>query len=460
MFSFPFLQIHDDDEEVVDEKDDVLNGEVPLYESSKSIEESDLVIAAKKVKKPRQKKNWQMKCQYDNSELAKSALQKEETWSVWKRDDTADGMKWFYRCNKIKLRDTQCAAQVYHLFKNDSDAVLEFRTDGAHDHQSRIDAADVKKRLIEEVEKLLKLHQKPNDIMHSLSEMEGITLPTKRQLINIIAKLRNQKYGPPSISMQQLTTWLRDHSSIPEDDHESFVLCFDVNTEIDEPYFRFMITTKYLLNLAKYRTVSHADTTYKCIWQGFPVFMVGTTDLGKEYHAYALAVCSNEKTADFHFVFEGIKEGLRRVFNYEMVQTTLVSDAAFAIINAFIEVFGLDVTIVMCWFHAKTAMEYHLTLVKKKENKVAILADIEFLHLAANQEIFLNAVTLFFNKWENKEDEFCKYFRSEWIDKHPNWYLGAAKFTPCHNNALEASNRYLKVSQSVILLKLYFHFIQ
>lgn len=33
----------------------------------------------------------------------------------------------------------------------------------------------------------------------------------------------------------------------------------------------------------------------------------------------------------------------------------------------------------------------------------------------------------------------------QWLNKHQNWFMGAADFTPCHNNALESSNRYLKV---------------
>lgn len=90
-------------------------------------------------------------------------------------------------------------------------------------------------------------------------------------------------------------------------------------------------------------------------------------------------------------------------------------------------------------------MEEHLKLVKKV-NQAPILEDIEFLHLAATAEIFRDAVQRFLNKWEKEEDEYCKYFKSEWIEKHPNWYLRAAEFTPCHNNALESSNRYLKLS--------------
>lgn len=422
-------------------------GYVPLYDSSKSIDESEIPIIEEKIPMSKEKKNWKFHCEYANSVLAESALENENIWSIWKRNDTADGMKWFYRCNKAKLRGPQCKAQVYHLFKGDSDQVFEFRTDGTHDHESQMKEADAKRQLEEEIEKLLKLNQKPNEIMHSLSEIDGLILPHKQQLVNIIAKLKKKKFGPPSISMQELEKWLQDHSEVPEDEHGAFVLCFEVNIEASEPYFRFIITTTYLLNLAKLRKFSHADTTYKCIWQGFPVFMVGTTDLEKAYHAFGLAVCTNEKTEDFVFVFNGMKEGLLRIVGYEMVQTALVADAAFAIINAFKEVHGSDVIIVMCWYHAKTAMEEHLTLVSVA-NREQIMEDIEFLHIASSGELFRKAVKLFIDKWSSVEAEFVQYFQSEWIQKHPNWYLGAAEFIPCHNNALESSNRYLKVSET------------
>lgn len=55
---------------------------------------------------------------------------------------------------------------------------MELRTDGSHDHQKQIEAAKAKQRLVEEVEKLLKFNQKPNEIMFSLSEIDDLILPT------------------------------------------------------------------------------------------------------------------------------------------------------------------------------------------------------------------------------------------------------------------------------------------
>jgi hypothetical protein len=57
----------------------------------------------------------------------------------------------------------------------------------------------------------------------------------------------------------------------------------------------------------------HADATYKLLWQGFPVLIVGTTDLDRHFHSFGMAVCSNETTQDFRFVFRGLQEGVQKL---------------------------------------------------------------------------------------------------------------------------------------------------
>jgi hypothetical protein len=58
---------------------------------------------------------------------------------------------------------------------------------------------------------------------------------------------------------------------------------------------RLFFTTKRLIrnNDAE---ITHlcADATYKLIWQGYPVLIVGSTDQAKRFHPLGLAVCMNE----------------------------------------------------------------------------------------------------------------------------------------------------------------------
>ncbi|CAF4975592.1 unnamed protein product, partial [Rotaria socialis] len=74
--------------------------------------------------------------------------------------------------------------------------------------------------------------------------------------------------------------------------------------------FRVFISSVCLLNIASISSHINADATYKLVWQGFLVLIVGTTDLNKKFHPFGLAICSNEKTKDFEFIFNGIQIGM------------------------------------------------------------------------------------------------------------------------------------------------------
>lgn len=171
-------------------------------------------------------------------------------------------------------------------------------------------------------------------------------------LKNYLSLLRKQKFGPHTVSLGELERFLIDHCTVPEDDNKGFIVSYEIN--YDEPsYFRFFVSSKTLLKLALNVNHIHADATYKLIWQGYPVLVVGTTDKIRQFHPFGLCICSNEQTADFVFLFEALKLGTAKVFNNQICPNTIVCDASPAIQNAFKQVFGEESVIVMCWFHMK-----------------------------------------------------------------------------------------------------------
>ncbi len=87
--------------------------------------------------------------------------------------------------------------------------------------------------------------------------------------------------------------------------------------------------------MASKSTHIHADATYKLIWQGFPVLVVGTTDYDKAFHPFGLAVSSNEKTEDFEFMFKALKKGVELIGKQPLKLSALISDASMAIKNGF-----------------------------------------------------------------------------------------------------------------------------
>lgn len=218
--------------------------DVPMYESSQSSDEIENDLNKTEEELPKKKiqfKEWIFCREYQNSDDAKSSIQTEKLWSQCKRQDIVNGTKVYYRCNLVKLRGPQCASSLYLLFKADCNIVLEFRTSSAHTHDDIVDRRSVekKKALIREVERLIDLGVRPMNIMHDLSKMDDIQLPTKNQLTTIIAAIRRRKFGPATISMGALLQWLKENSKVPVDMHAAFVLSYEVNMEAKDPYFRF-----------------------------------------------------------------------------------------------------------------------------------------------------------------------------------------------------------------------------
>lgn len=70
--------------------------------------------------------------------------------------------------------------------------------------------------------------------------------------------------------------------------------------------------------------------------------------------------------------------------------------------------------------------------------------DLDKLQLARNEAIFHVASDLFIKKWARSSKDLVRYFESEWLTQHPNWYEGFRTKTPSTNNALESKNKGIK----------------
>lgn len=68
---------------------------------------------------------------------------------------------------------------------------------------------------------------------------------------------------------------------------------------------------------------------------GYPVHVFGTSDYNKKIHIIAIGFSTREKTEQFDFCFEAIKNGVMELFEHELEWNGLMSDAAAAIKNAF-----------------------------------------------------------------------------------------------------------------------------
>lgn len=275
--------------------------------------------------------------------------------------------------------------------------------------------------------------------------MQGFQAPSQTKLQSLIKKLKAELTDRTPLHLGTLAKWLSDKSNVPEDETEPFVLSYEIDENESNPKFRFFVTNKTLLNSAIGTLNVHCDATHKIVWENYPVLIVGTSDLHKKFHPFGVAVCTNETTADFEFVFNSLKTGLKEIFDIDYRPKYLISDATRSIHNGFRNVFGDERSVIMCWFHMKTALTKRMeTLIKDKAQRIAFHGDINKLQVAKTVEIFDIAANLFVQKWSLVSDDLMKYFQEEWLSKNRNWFEAFARRTPSTNNCIESFNNVVK----------------
>lgn len=233
-----------------------------------------------------------------------------------------------------------------------------------------------------------------------------------------------------------------------EDDDAGFVVNFERSEPgSNEKWFRLFYSTKRLLRTALLSKVIHADGTYKLTIQGFPVIVVGVSDLSKHFHLSGMAICTNEAAADYKFLFESLKIGIGLISTEEPKPKESVADASRAITIGFEENFGRDETTrVNCFAHLMMNVDkrkYH-----SSDNKLQIKNDIRKLRFAYNESIFKIGSDLLLKKWSADEPEFTMNFKNVYVENNSLWYAGAVSQAPLTNNCLEGFNRSLKLHQT------------
>ena len=104
--------------------------------------------------------------------------------------------------------------------------------------------------------------------------------------------------------MGELTAWAKDKLEVPDDDDQVFVCAYE--HDFDSPMFRICFSTPRLLKVGALTKNIYTDGTYKLIWQGYPVLIVGFSDASRKMHPIALAVTMTETQDGFRFIFDAI----------------------------------------------------------------------------------------------------------------------------------------------------------
>lgn len=307
----------------------------------KSDEDEDQEVGNVVNKDPRKtfERLWVKERKFISKHEADEVINGEDCWGYGASSESLEGKKIYYRCNKVKARGVQCEAKIYLLHDSSSTGFTLYRASNCHTHDNIITKANT--GISEEVKKKIKelwvLKLKPKKILEQIALL-NLPQPTIRQLNNYIAKLNKQKFGPSTISLGEVESWCSANIEVPDDEDTPFVAGFKIvedDDEIENNLFRFFVTTKRLLQTTLISDKLHADATYKVIWQGYPVIVCGTTDMGRHFHHFGVSVCVNERQEDFAFVFNTLKDTVHKIFNKNLDFEILISDAAGKIKNVF-----------------------------------------------------------------------------------------------------------------------------
>lgn len=243
---------------------------------------------------------------------AKDYLKKEGVYSYYYSNK--DGYVLYYRCKSVKRREKrQCDSKVKLCLAEDSLQVLLFTSTMMHNHHElsgkKIGIPEKTKLVI--VDLLKKKVSTAEIIEHLISN--GLEFENRRQLTNYLAVERKKSDGPQIISLSDFDNWCNQHSAVPEDENAPFVLNHEVHrsncTSGVKAQFRLFLTTKKLLKNATYTNFLNADATYKLTWENFPVLIVGTTNINRQFILIGLCLCSGETEDDFRFMFSSLQNG-------------------------------------------------------------------------------------------------------------------------------------------------------
>ena len=166
----------------------------------------------------------------------------------------------------------------------------------------------------------------PAQLIRNLEEAKksdaSIKIPSKKQIYNF--KSNDHKKRGPKMDFEKLLIHCVAKSHMPTDLDEPFIIKYQVRCDetdvVDGPeigveQFRIAISTRRLLGLTgeqgkqEHFTIQ-VDSTYKLIWNGFPVLVFGFNDLDNVFHPICISITSNETNRDYEFLFGTIQHGL------------------------------------------------------------------------------------------------------------------------------------------------------
>lgn len=306
--------------------------------------ESDGGVEKKAVPENRNQRGkslkWNLLKKFESEKDAITFLKAQKTWSRKYTHDCSEGEKVYYRCTSAPRKGPQCKANLY-LLRPHTTTTCELRSSGDHTHNENTEAGIKNDAIRAKVLLLAKGHMKPIAIRDQLlAEFPEAIVPKIVSIRNLLNRKNLTRNNESVLSIGEMIRWIEKNMNIPETDLDAFVLNYECS-EIgaNDRFMRFIMTSKSLLRNGTRSHIIHIDATYKLIWNGFPVLVLGTSDKNRQFHLLAIGVSTNETQADYEFMLSSLKAGIEKHLNQNYAPSVLVSDAAAAIANAFNSIF-------------------------------------------------------------------------------------------------------------------------
>jgi hypothetical protein len=391
-----------------------------VQESSES--ESEYEVDGERPEKREKRQKW-MVLKEMTSEETEGYLKEEDMWMFRFSTASRRGVRKYFRCKRKQIDGTECKMELKLLYEMDSDTVIAYLSDVEHNH---IFVSPIEYGVDSDTQTA------------SFSKLGPLT--SDIQLNNSSGK--NSAYDRLGFDLGDLEQWIHNHTDIPDDIHEVFVVSYHIYQDYT-PSFRFALSTRKLLEVVRFSDVLHVDETYKLTWRGIPITIIGTTNVNNKFHPVCFAVVTDCSKPDFQVIFRGLKERIQEIFDHNLTPEVLVCSASMSASGALKSVFKTGSTIRVCWNSARKVIRERVETLVSKTAQENIIKDIDALHNAPSPKVFRTAVTAFLVKWF-QEATFYKYIYHECLKKSPKWYLGAIRSCPSTNSALESLHLSIK----------------
>lgn len=224
---------------------------------------------------------WEYERTFANEGEWNVFLENENCWSKLNKVVVKDGIKTVWRCSKVKRRGKQCPSGIYTLHGGEpgNESIILFRKNLDHCHDvNKVKTFPLDDKTQNKIIELYESKCKPKGILYKLAKDENLHQLSINQIKNTIADYKKKKYGNTNITLTQLTDFVKQHLAVPESIDEAFVVAFERSDDDEEPWFRYLVSTKRLLAMAIDAEIIHADSTMKITIQGYPLLAFGTSD--------------------------------------------------------------------------------------------------------------------------------------------------------------------------------------